>query len=584
MYKTQKTAYNETGKRVEISPDALIYTLIDIETGKTELHVLPNPTIDFYIATAPQPFHRISIDEKIVRSVTVPYKNRDREIAMTLNVLEAYYNSWRNKSNRLFMNQLRKNPNLYAADTHIEDFYKTKCILKHGSVYAPSYKKGYADIEVDLSNYKEDFAYPDVAPCPIYLITYIDRTTKGVYCFILNDERVKDDIMRVINNPDAFVQRNMNEKILKENFTYHFNLYNSELSLLKGFFHTIHLLKPDFVGWWNMPFDMPTILNRMRRLGSSEEDIANICCHPEVPEMFRYVRYIEDPKRTQFYARKNYSDEDEEEEEDSSSKKGKPHPSRLVDWVEIPGYTQFFDQLSTFSCLRKRSLLKSYKLNDIGKKFGGIGKLDLYDLGYSIRDVNIKNFEVCLAYNIMDSYVQYAIEEKQRDINQMVAASFNTRLSKTFSNSIIIKNYLMKYLYVDQGHIMGNAISFNFKDEFEGALVCRPELLEQLGIDIMGSPSYVFENAIDLDATSLYPSIIITHNIFKSALFGHVVDIERPGVGSIGSGAGLFENIQTIDQSIFEVAETYLGLPSVYTILQNIEKNATMMAREKVPS
>jgi DNA polymerase elongation subunit (family B) len=579
MYKRPKITYDEKGRRVELAPDTLIFTAIDIDTGKTELHILTNPLIDFYIATMPQPFHRISIDERLTRKITVPYKDRDKEMASALNLANEYFNSWRNRSNWQFMNQLKKNPNLYAADTQIEDYYKTKSMLEYGEVYAPAYHKGYADIEVDLTNYHEDFAYPDVAPCPIYLITYIDRTIKEVFCFILYDERIKDDIMRVINDPDRFVKKNMDEKILQENFKYHFNLYSTELSLIKSFFHTIHELKPDFVGWWNMAFDMPTILNRLRRLNCSEEDIANICCHPEVPEMFRYVNYIEDPKRSQFYGRKSKNDDDDDEEDEVKSK-GKPHPSRLVDWVEIPGYTQFFDQMSTFSCLRKRSLLKSYKLNDIGKKYGGIGKLDLEDLGYFIKDVNIKNFEICLAYNIRDSYVQYAIEEKQRDINQMVAASFNTRLSKTFSNSIIIKNYLMKYLYTDSGHIMGNATSFDFKDELEGALVCRPELLEQLGIDIMGSPSYVFENAIDLDATSLYPSIIITHNIFKSALFGHVVSVERPGGESLGSGEGLFEDLQTIDQNIYEVASKYLGLPSVYDILHGIEKTATKKASE----
>jgi DNA polymerase elongation subunit (family B) len=582
MYKTQKTSYDERGKRVEIAPDALIFTTIDIETNKTELKIIPNPLIDFYIATTPQPFHKISIAKELVRKVSVPYKERDKEMATSLNLVNDYYNSWKNRSNWVFMNKLRKNPNLYAADTNIEDYYKTNYQLQYGEVFAPMYKKGYADIEVDISQYNEDFAYPDVAPCPIYLITYIDRTIKEVFCFILFDERIKDDIIRIVNNPDAFIQKNMDEKMLQENFKYHFNVYETELALIKAFFNTIHELKPDFVGWWNMSFDIPTILNRMRRLDCSEEMIANICCHPEVPEAFRYVRYIEDPKRAQFFSRKKESEDDDDDEPPES--KGKPHPSRLIDWVEIPGYTQFFDQLSTFSCLRKRSLLKSYKLNDIGKKYGGIGKLDLEDLGYSIRDVNIKNFEVCLAYNIRDSYVQYAIEEKQRDINQMVTASFNTRLSKTFSNSIIIKNYLMKYLYVDSGHIMGNAISFDFKDNLEGALVCRPELLEQLGINIMGNQSYVFENAIDLDATSLYPSIIITHNIFKSALFGHLVNVIKPGIGSIGQGEGLFENLQTINQSIFEVAESYLGLPTVYDILKGIEHEAHNKAEQKASS
>jgi DNA polymerase elongation subunit (family B) len=576
MYKTQKTTY-DNGKRIELSPDAMIFTECDVDTGETILKIIPSPLIDFYVATTPQPFHRISIDKNLVRKVTVPYRDRDKEMASSLSQLNEYYNSWKNKSNWIFMNNLRKHPNLYAADTNIEDYYKTQYMLKYGTVFSPSYHKGFADIEVDLTNYEEDFAYPDVAPCPINLITYIDRLTKEVYCFILYDERIKDSIYKVINNPDDFVNRNMDLKILEENFIYHFSVYQNELSLIKGFFSVIHKLKPDFVGWWNMSFDMPTILNRLRRLGCSEEEIANISCHPDVPEKFRYVRYIEDPKRTQFFSRKD-DEEEKEEEEDAASRKGKPHPSRLVDWIEIPGYTQFIDQLSMFSCLRKRSILKSYKLNDIGKKYGGIGKIDLKDLGYSIRNVNIVNFEVFLAYNIRDSYVQYAIEEKQRDINQMVAASFNTRLSKAFSNSIIIKNYLMKYLYTDSNHIMGNANSFNFKDNLEGALVCRPELLEQLGINIMGSPSYVFENAIDLDATSLYPSIIITHNIFKSALFGHIVNIETPLNGIVGKGDGLLEDIQTIDQNIFNIAKTYLGLPSVHEILKEIEKKAGEIA------
>jgi hypothetical protein len=129
---------------------------------------------------------------------------------------------------------------------------------------------------------------------------------------------------------------------------------------------------------------------------------------------------------------------------------------------------------------------------------------------------------------------------------------------------------------------MGNANKFDFKERFTGAFVARTELLEQFGIDIMGSPSYVFENVIDLDATSLYPSIMITHNIFKSALFGHVVDIEKPGIGSIGKGEGLFEDLQTIDQSIFEVSEQYLNLPSVYTILKDIEATAHKKAKEKL--
>jgi DNA polymerase elongation subunit (family B) len=584
MYKAPVTAYDDRGKRAELCPDFLLFTLCDADSNERTLHIMERPVIDFYIAKANQPFHRISIPEDEARRISVPYKDRNKEMAAALNLLNEYYNSWKNGSNYLFMNSLKKHPNLYAADTNIEDFYKTKVILKNGYVFAPMYKKGYADIEVDLSNYKEDFAYPDIAPCPVYLITYIDRASKEAFSFILYDERIKDDILRIVNNPDSFIQRNLPERILKENFKYHFNVYRTELALLKGFFSAVHNYKPDFVGWWNMPFDMPYILKRFEVLGCSEREIADICCHPEVPEKYRYVRYIEDPKRKQFNYRRHEGEDEEEaeyEETPSPKSKGKPHPSRLIDWVEIPGYTQFFDQLSAFSCLRKRSLLRSYALDNIGKKYGGIGKLNLAEAGYNIRNINIANFEVCLAYNIEDTYVQYAIEEKQHDINQMVASSFNTRLSKTFSNSIVIKNYLMRDLYTDSKQIMGNAVSFNTKESFEGALVGRPELIEQLGIDIMGKPSYVFENAIDLDATSLYPSIIITHNIFKSALFGRIMNIKRPDGSSMGKGEDLFESLQTLDQSIFEAARTYLGLPSVQDLLAGMERQAHLKAANR---
>jgi hypothetical protein len=177
--------------------------------------------------------------------------------------------------------------------------------------------------------------------------------------------------------------------------------------------------------------------------------------------------------------------------------------------------------------------------------------------------------------------VQYLVEEKQQDINQMIVSSFNTRLSKTFSNSIVIKNYLMQYLIIDEHHIMGNAFMYPGKEGFKGALVGKPELIEQLGVPVMGKPSRVFENVIDADASSMYPAMIISHNIFKSALFGHVKNVIRGDGVNMGKGDDLFMDLQTIDQSIFSIAHTYLNLPTPYDILKDIEKIALSKAEEK---
>ena len=132
--------------------------------------------------------------------------------------------------------------------------------------------------------------------------------------------------------------------------------------------------------------------------------------------------------------------------------------------------------------------------------------------------------------------------------------------------------------------VMGNAIEYDVVDPVPGAIVGRPELIEKPGIKITGQSSYVFENSVDFDAGSLYPSWTIMNNIFKSALFGHVTDVRIPdksvpeGFVSMGKGEGMFENLLTIDQSIFDLASTYMGLPKPEDLVDVITKCACKCA------
>lgn len=594
MYHSAKRGYDDaTRKYVTMMPDALIYTTKDTKTLETSLHIVESPKIDFYISNVQQPFHKFSIPKSEARKITVNYCDRDKEIAEILGTLDQFYNSRKNGSSWEYNKRTMKNPNLYSADVNIEDFYKTKYIIENGvDAIAPSYKVAFSDSEVDISNFNEDFPNPKIAPCPIYLLSTIYAWTKDLYAFILYDPRIDSDIRDILNNPDKYVEEYVDENMKKEGFHYHFSVYKTEVDLIKAYFKQTHDLKPDFMGWWNMPFDIPTMIGRLRRAGLSEKEIADIMCDPSIPENLRYIRYTEDPKRKMYDTGNAEDDSDEDDADDEKANKksknsqNKPHPSRLVDWFDIPGYTQHYDQLAMFSCLRKRELYPSYKLDDIGEQFAGEKKLDLEDAGYNIKNVNVKNFKICLAYNMRDVFVQYSIEKKQRDINQAVIASSNTRFSKVHSMSIVIKNEIMLYLW-DKNQIMGNAIDYDVYESLPGAIVGKPELIEQLGIDVANRPSYVFEDSIDLDASSLYPSLIITFNIFKSALFGHVTSVVIPNPpGSdpykqeecLGKGEGLFEAIECIDQSIFSVCKEYMNLPTPTEMMKLIEKEATKRA------
>lgn len=579
-----------TRSYVPITNDALLYTVKDTETLETTLHIMEKPIYEFYVAKKPQPFQKDSMPISDVRTVRVPFTMKDREIAMILGKLPEYQWAKKNDGMREYNKMIAKNPNIYGIDTNIEDFYKTKMIMENLSpdgeqTVAPVYNICFSDTEVDISNYHEDFPDPDVAPCPINLITNIYAVTKEAISYILYDERVSKEQQDIIEHPQKFIDEYLDPMILKEGFTFKFKVYDNELSMIRDYFKDIHIRKPEFCLWWNMAFDIPTIINRLKRLCKDETEMINIMCHPDVPEKYRIVRYMKDPKRTMFDTNDDEDDEDDEDEkeEDGRSKgaKTRPPPSRLVDVVDISGYTRHMCQMAMYSNMNKRFLLKSYRLDDIAKKVSKIGKYNLAENGYSIRDVNVKNFKIFLAYNIRDSFCQYVIERDTRNMNNCIIFTSNTRISKYHQQSQVVRNEIM-FNMLKQNKVIGNAVDYGFTEKFEGALVGNPVLLEQLGIkSTTGQQTYVFEDLYDNDAESLYPNCLIENNITKASIYGRIIDIQDANGNSINNPKQLGEELQTIDQSIFDVCKTYMDLPTVEEMVYAIEGAAIQAAKQK---
>lgn len=576
-----------TRKMIPMRNDFLLYTEKDTETLETVLKIIPHPMIEFYIAKTPQPYHKMQMPMDEVRTVKAPYVDRGAAIAECLGKKQEYFFACRNgyEAKRDFIKTMMRNPNLYGADCDIEDFYKTKMVLQNMNdageqTVAPKYNLSFSDIEVDISEFEEDFPDPQVAPCPINLITNIFMTEKICISYILHDRRVAEDQLWVVKNPSQFVKEYLDPMIINEGLKFTFKMFKDELELIKEYFKDLHKYKPDFCAWWNISFDFPTILNRLKRMGMGDREIADIMCHPDVPSQYRIVNYKPDPKRRMFVIKSGVDDEedteDDEEEDDARSKnsKNKPPPSRLTDVVEISGYTQHYDQMALFSNMRKRSLLPSYKLDDIGKEYGSITKYNLAEHGLSIKDANVKNFKAFLGYNIRDSFVQYKIEQKQQDIPNSIIGASTTKFNSSQAMSICVRNELMFYLYKEK-QVMGNAIDYGVHEKFEGAIVAKPELLEQKGIQLVGAAEnsgLVFSLDIDLDFSSLYPSIIITSNITKPALYGHIVQVNvGNGETVLENGYGnLGEDLQIIDGSIFDITSKYYGLPGPAELAKEI--------------
>jgi hypothetical protein len=568
FYCKEKGRKDIDGKWVIENEDFLYLSILDGSTGQTHIKFIKSPKIDFYITKIrgnkyTSPGIALSIDK--LDKKRCYFKDRDLAMAEILNIKKEYFESCKEgwKSRKDFVQKyIYNNPYLYMADYDLEDFYINNWMESYGrdnySLYcSDKLKHGFLDIEVDQFDHIGSQVTGENTVCPINLITYFHSPNNTLYSLILVNQD-NSDIDYVKNNKEEFTEVYVKPNVHEDSYKYEYYFYNSEEDLLENFWKLIHVLKPDYVGIWNMNFDIPYILGRMNRLGIS----LDMCCHPEVPIEFRYVRYIEDGDRKNKF---------------SGTGKGNTHPSRFWDWVNISGYTQFYDMMALYSILRKRYLLPSYKLDDIAKEETGYGKLDYRQLGYSIRKLAHQDFKIFLSYGMIDTIRLKQIENKTDDLNRQFIFTDNTRMSKGTSVSLTIKNSMYRYfLDLAPPHIIGNNVNYNEYEKISGAIVADPANLRLKGMKIGNTDirSKIYDYIIDADEKSLYPNVIINMNCSKESLYGRIVSIYKNDE-LLESLEGNFNKLlMTLDASIFTIGEKYFGLPSYIDIIKDIEKIA----------
>ena len=127
-------------------------------------------------------------------------------------------------------------------------------------------------------------------------------------------------------------------------------MYDDELVMLNDLFGYINHEQPDFVLAWNMAFDIPFIIDRIKRLGVDPKEII---CPQNIPAKYKRCSYNIDQRAvaTEF------------------AEKG--------DYADITSYSVYLDQLIQFASRRKgRAKFRSYSLDSIGDEVAGVRKLD----------------------------------------------------------------------------------------------------------------------------------------------------------------------------------------------------------------
>lgn len=502
--------------------------------------------------------------------INVPYNNILKELAKITDNTDLYYdniNNGRSSDNKI----IHTAKTLMNSDMDINDHYRMRFarLYKNRSILI---NKAYIDIEVD--NIKDDKDFPNLGEFPINAVTLIDDKTKMISIFLLRtselpNPQIKEFEDELKRNPKAVIDE-LHDFIVNQvggwkqatrfkiiDFGIEFMFYDEEIELIADLFSTIHKKSSDFLQAWNMPFDIPYIIERVKVLGYNPEDIL-----ADQRYKFKCVRYWIDDFHTEF------------------KKKGST--------FEISGGVVFIDQLVNFASRRSGTNFQHYGLDSISELVANVRKVDFSHITTKIPELAYKSYKLFIFYNVIDVVNQKCIETKTGDVEYL----FNkclvnfTRYEKCHRQSIYLTNRVTNEFYKD-GLIIGNNHNLfkEKKGKFVGALVTDPtKVSHEPKVKINGRPINVSRNAVDNDFKSLYPSEDLQNNIGINTQIGLIqidnrtYDKENPYDNKDYIRGGQFiEDLHS--DVILEFCERWLHFAGYRDCMKDIEEYFTYISK-----
>lgn len=488
--------------------DTLDVIYKDLDTGEKHVHSFENPkmTVFFTRDGLENEFHKEYADFRNVLAVDLTYKDIEMEIARHIGDKYVDFIKENNRTrNRRANKEIHKHPDVYGSDYDINAWTRIQWKLNFDNDRRKPITKMYLDIEADVIGLDE-FVKPGERP--INAVTLVDEETRTSHTFLLRNEK-NPQIEEFEKNVSKFVEE-IEEEFVETygELKYEIYMYDEidEIKMIAHIFHIIHSLERDFLMIWNMDFDIPYILERIRVLGHDPEEI---CCHPDFAR--KQARYVMRDDVFEAVSRSHRFD--------------------------VSSYTTYLDQMVVYAGLRKGSgEIGSLKLNAIGAKELGDKKIDFGESA-NFSTFPYDDYWNFVKYNIKDVLLQYGVEEKTKDIETLYLRVYDnaTPYDKAFKQTKFIEN--RGYIeYYQQGLVIGNNINLDYtvpfgmprgdKDEdseYDGGLVADPVLNASNGLSIFGRRSkYSRVNVVDYDYKSMYPNIYIAMNISKSSMIGKI--------------------------------------------------------------
>jgi DNA polymerase elongation subunit (family B) len=477
--------------------DSLEIIYRDLRTGNKKIKTIKRPEVEIYFTKEEYRDYTHNMSE-IEIDKTDALKCQFRSIPWTIakhagpNYVESLKQLYET-GRRSEINKIQFYPYVFGSDMDCESYYRINWLLEYDNDKPKHLTKAYFDIEVDTISIE---GFPKDGECPVNIITLVNDENKSVYTFILNNPD-NPQIIEYVNNIENEV------KEIHDTFDeiygvldYNLYIYDDERDLIRSFFNAVHALKPDFIMGWNIfGFDVPYLIARAEILGM---DVTELFTHPDF--FNRTWKFV--PDKLNF------------------------NMANKSDRLEAASYTKWIDHCRLYSATRKGTTLSSFKLNDIGRDELNDEKIDYTEIA-NIKTLPYVNFKLFVLYNIKDVLLEYGIENKTNDLDNLYISSYTncTAYDKVFKQTFILKRRAY-YEYMLQGYILGNNVNiYNQKtDKFKGACVADPMLNDHNGVKLLGSRSmFIFDFVMDMDFSAMYPHITVVYNIERSTMIGKLI-------------------------------------------------------------
>ena len=433
-------------------------------------------------------------------------------------------------------------PWVLGLDVDIRSFYMYNFILEYPY---DGYKKlhlAFSDIESDVLAGPLKKGIDVEGNCPIILISYIDDTLRQVYLFALYNPKY-GNIDYFVSHLDEFKQECYDEFTPDYGeFEYNVIVFDDEISLLQSYWNLVRTLEPDFMFFWNAPYDAQNLFARPIKLGYNP---MSVICDPKFET--RLLEFVEDLN---------------------------PNLAKKKHKCVMTNTTMILCQMWLYAGIRSAGhKLPSTKLRVIGRKETGNTKIDLSEAG-GVVQAPYEDFWLFAKYNIGDSLLQSAIEHKTKDSDDMYGRMYDNALlpNEVFTSTQMWAQYLRMQLQSKFDRVLCNNRnkirdtdasfideSLNFiydsddyddfdsdeelediadtieesqsvvddkgkKKKFSGAIVQNPERMSSSGFKIYDMYSkYIHEDVIDEDITSEYPSAINITNLSNETFVGKII-------------------------------------------------------------